>query len=84
MVSFVCGYIRIDLPALPASSRSGKVEVFTDKGKCDVPRMAGPQLPWVSAMRKQAADYARAIKGEAPPLRRQPKPWRTSVARDYL
>jgi len=85
MVSFERGYVRIDLPAPLASNRPGKVEVFTDRGKGDIPMFARPQLPWVSAMRQQAINYVRAIKGEARPPCEAPEALEDlCVARDYL
>ncbi|MHB0857131.1 MAG: Gfo/Idh/MocA family protein [Anaerolineae bacterium] len=85
MVSFERGYVRIDLPAPLASNRPGNVEVFTDKVKGDIPMVSKPQLPWVSAMRQQAINYVRAIRGEARPPCEAPEALEDlCVARDYL
>jgi predicted dehydrogenase len=69
--AFVCfakGWIKVDLPAPMALNRPGRVEVFTDLGKGTTPQTTVPQLPWVHAMKQQAINFLKAIKGEIPPM----------------
>jgi predicted dehydrogenase len=67
LVSFRHGYIKIDLPAPLVQARPGRVEIMRDPGKGAVPTTMTPTLPPVSAMRQQAMNFLRAIRGEAPP-----------------
>ncbi len=67
LVTFEHGYVRLSLPAPLASNRPGSVEVFRDPGKGATPTRTQPQLPWVHAMRQQAANFIAAIRGERPP-----------------
>lgn len=68
LVAFEKGYIKLDLPAPLASNRPGRVEVFKDPGAGRTPETVIPTLPWVHAMRQQAINFVRAIKGEIKPL----------------
>lgn len=68
MVCFEKGYVRIELPAPLASNRAGRVEVYRDPGNGEAPLSIVPQLPWVHAMRQQASNFIRAVKGEMEPL----------------
>jgi predicted dehydrogenase len=67
LVAFERGYVRLDLPAPLAQLRPGRVELLRDPGDGATPTTVTPQLPWVHAMRAQAAAFIRAIRGEAPP-----------------
>jgi predicted dehydrogenase len=68
LVCFERGYLRLELPAPLASNRPGRVEIFRDPGKGATPETTVPQLPWVHAMRQQAANFVAAIRGEIPPM----------------
>ena len=68
LVCFERGWIRITLPAPLASNRPGKVEVYRDPGRGSTPVLESPTLPWVHAMRQQAANFIAAVKGERPPM----------------
>lgn len=68
LVCFEKGYIKLDLPAPLASNRPGNVEIFKDPGNGATPQRIIPQLPWVHAMRQQAINFIRAIKGEMKPM----------------
>jgi predicted dehydrogenase len=68
LVAFEHGYIKIELPAPLASNRPGRVELFRDPGQGATPQTVVPQLPWVHAMKQQAINFVRAIKGEIKPL----------------
>jgi predicted dehydrogenase len=67
LVAFEKGYVRLDLPAPLASNRPGRVELFRDPGGGEQPRTVVPQLPWVHAMRSQAASFLAAVRGERRP-----------------
>lgn len=67
LAAFERGYIRLELPAPLAINRPGRVEVLRDHGDGSLPEMISPQLPWVHAMRRQAENFVRAIRGHAPP-----------------
>lgn len=67
LVAFERGCVRLDLPAPLASYRPGSVEVLRDPGNGAAPETVRPHLPWVHAMRQQAINFVRAIRGEAPP-----------------
>jgi len=80
-VCFEKGYIDVRLPAPLASQRAGEVTVFTDNGAGGEPyscagaesrpyaggMFCSPVLPNVSAMRNQAANFIKAVNGEADP-----------------
>ena len=68
LVAFEHGYVKLDLPAPLASNRPGRVEIFRDPGNGATPQTIVPQLPWIHAMRQQAINFVRAIKGEIKPL----------------
>lgn len=85
LVSFEHGYVKLDLPAPVALNRPGRVEIFKDPGKGATPQTIVPQLPWVHAMRQQAINFVRAIRGEiAPPCDSIEALEDLRVARDYL
>jgi predicted dehydrogenase len=67
LVCFERGWVRLDLPAPLALNRPGRVEVFRDPGAGATPQTVTPQLPWEHAMRRQAVNFIRAVRGDAPP-----------------
>jgi len=68
LIAFEHGYIKLDLPAPLTYNRPGKVEVYSDPGQGSTPQRTAPQLPWVHAMRQQAINFVRAVRGEVPPM----------------
>jgi predicted dehydrogenase len=68
LVAFEKGYVKLELPAPLAANRSGRVEVFRDPGEGKMPETVVPQLPWVHAMRQQAVNFVRSVRGEIKPL----------------
>jgi hypothetical protein len=79
LVCFEKGWIKIDLPAPLAANRAGRVEMYTDKGAFF------PQLPPIHAMRQQAINFVRAIKGEIKPLCEAAEVLEDlKIARDYI
>ncbi len=67
LIAFERGWIKLELPAPLALNRPGRVELFSDPGNGVPPKTVIPQLPAVHAMRQQAINFVRAIKGEAKP-----------------
>lgn len=85
LVCFERGYVQLHLPAPLASNRPGRVEVFRDPGEGARPTTTIPQLPWVHAMRQQAANFVNAIRGEAaPPCEAAEALTDLEVAREYI
>ena len=67
LVAFEHGYVKLELPAPLAHNRPGRVEILKDPGKGAVPQLIVPQLPWVHAMKQQAANFVAAIRGTRKP-----------------
>jgi len=85
LVAFEHGYVKLDLPAPLASNRPGRVELLRDPGNGVTPQTSVPQLPWVHAMKQQAINFVRAIKGEIKPLCEAPEALEDlKVARQYI
>jgi predicted dehydrogenase len=85
LVAFEKGYLKLELPAPLASNRPGRVEVLRDPGDGKVPEVSSPQLPWVHAMRQQAVNFVRAVKGEIKPLCESAEALEDlKVAREYI
>lgn len=85
LVAFEHGYVKLELPAPLASNRPGRVELFRDPGHGKTPETVVPQLPWVHAMRQQAINFVRAVKGEMPPMCEAHEAMEDlRVARDYI
>jgi len=68
LVGFEKGFVKLELPAPVALNRPGRVEFFRDPGNGVTPQSIVSQLPWIHAMRQQAMNFVRAIKGEIKPL----------------
>ena len=85
LVGFEKGYVKLDLPAPLASKRPGRVEIMRDSGDGAVPETVVPVLPWVHAMERQAANFVKAVRGEAePPCGAEEALEDLKVARDYI
>ena len=85
LVCFERGYVKLELPAPVALNRPGRVEIFRDPGNGITPQTIVPQMPWVHAMRQQAINFVRAIRGEiAPPCDSIEALEDLRLARDYL
>ena len=67
MACFEKGWVKLELPSPLAHNRPGRVEIFKDPGNGAVPQRITPTMPWVHAMRNQAANFIKAIKGEIKP-----------------
>lgn len=84
-VAFEHGYVRIDLPAPMVLNRPGRVEIMRDPGNGTMPETVIPSLPWVHAMRQQAANFIAGIKGETkPPCEAEEALEDLKVAREYI
>jgi predicted dehydrogenase len=67
-VAFERGWIRLNLPAPLALDQPGRVTVFRDPGRGEVPTTTSPTLPHFHAMRCQAQHFLSAIEGSPTPL----------------
>ena len=67
LVAFERGYVKLTLPAPMAMNRPGSVEILQDPGNGATPRTLRPQLPWIHAMRQQAINFVKVVRGEADP-----------------
>jgi predicted dehydrogenase len=67
LVCFEKGWISLELPAPLASNRPGRVRIMRDPGNGATPTVTEPHLPWVHAMRQQALNFVKAIRGEIKP-----------------
>ena len=85
LIAFQRGYLKLDLPPPLASNRPGRVEVFRDPGDGVTPTQMVPQLPPDGAMRQQALNFVRAIRGDVEPSCQAPEALEDlRVARDFL
>ena len=85
LVAFEKGYVKLELPAPLASNRPGRVEMLRDPGDGIDPQCLVPHLPWVHAMRQQAINFVRALKGESrPPCDSAEALEDLKVAREYI
>lgn len=79
LVGFEKGYVKLELPAPLQINQAGRVEVYTEKGAFS------PAFPAVHAMRQQAINFCRAIRGEIkPPCDAAEALEDLKVARDYI
>lgn len=85
LVGFERGYVKLSLPAPLAYNRAGTVEILKDPGKGVTPMTLRPQMPWVHAMRNQALNFIKAVRGEAPAPCLAPEALEDiKVAREYI
>ena len=85
LVAFERGYVKLTLPAPMAYNRPGSVEVFKDPGNGVTPIVSQPHLPMVHAMRNQALNFIKAVRGDAPaPCLAQEALEDLRIARDYI
>ena len=83
LIAFEKGYIKLRLPAPLATHRAGTVEIYTDDGRSPQRRL--PTMPWVHAMRQQAAHFVKVCKGEMSPQCDAAEAAKDlTVARDYI
>ncbi len=84
LIAFEHGTITLELPAPLAQNRPGRIEVFHDVPG-SVPVRTCPTLPWVHAMKQQAANFIAAVRGtQPPPCRAEEALLDLEVARDAI
>lgn len=84
-VAFERGWMRLELPAPLVCNRPGALTIFKDPGKGVAPQTVIPQFPWEHAMRCQARNFLRAVRGEAPPMTTAAEALEDlKVAREYI
>jgi hypothetical protein len=77
--------VKIELPAPLVCNQPGRVEIFRDPGNGATPTTIIPTLPRIHAMRQQALNFIKAIRGEAPaPCLAQEALQDLLVARHYI
>lgn len=82
LVAFEHGYLKLELPAPLTHNCAGRVEAFYGAEQA---RSVVPALPPLDAMRAQAMNFVRAIRGEmAPPCQAPEALQDLRVARDYI
>jgi len=85
LVCFERGWVKLELPAPVTLNRAGRVEFFRDPEAGATPQTVTPQMPWVHAMRQQAINFVKAIKGEMKPLCEAAEALEDlKVAREYI
>ncbi len=85
LVGFEHGYVKLNLPAPLACNRAGRVELLRDPARGVAPETIVPHLPKMHAMRQQAVNFLRAIRGEAsPPCEAEEALEDLKVARQYI
>lgn len=85
LIGFQRGWIRLELPPPVASYEAGRVSVYRDPGDGETPQTLAPEMPRVHAMKQQAANFLKAIRGESEPLCRVDEALEDlRVAREYI
>lgn len=86
LICYEKGYIKVELPAPLASNRAGRVEICRGYPNGDSPpTFTFPVLPWIHAMRQQAINFLRVIRGEIePPCDAAEALEDLKVAREYI
>lgn len=84
LVTFERGWVKLDLPSPLVINQSGRVTIHEDP-KSGEPRTWSPTLPTVHAMRNQAMEFLKAVRGEQTLLCRPAEALEDlRVAREYL
>ncbi len=85
LIAFDRGYIFLRLPPPLAHNRAGVVELYTDQGGGAAPMRQIPTLPSIDAMRQQAVNFLKLVRGEiAPPCDAREAVEDLKIARDYI
>jgi predicted dehydrogenase len=66
-VDFERGFVQVELPPPLAINRAGRISIYRDGNNETPPQTVSPEFPPLSAMANQAANFVRAVRGEAPP-----------------
>jgi predicted dehydrogenase len=85
LAAFEKGYVKLQLPAPLVYNQSGRVEIFKDPGQGVAPVSLVPDLPPIHAMRNQALNFIKAVRGEASAPCLAPEALQDlRVAREYI
>lgn len=85
LVCFEKGWVCLELPAPVALNRPGKLTFYRDGQNGQAPQTIVPELPWEHAMRSQARNFIRAVRGEIAPMCEAAEALQDlEIARDYL
>jgi len=85
LATFERGYVKLELPSPLVLNQPGRVEIFKDPGNGVTPVTIIPELPWVHAMRNQALNFIKAVRGEAPAPCLAPEALQDlRIAREYI
>jgi predicted dehydrogenase len=85
LASFEKGYVKLELPAPLVLNQPGRVEVFKDPGNGVAPLTTLPDFPPIHAMRNQALNFIKAVRGEAPAPCLAPEALQDlRIAREYI
>ena len=85
LAAFERGYVKLELPAPLVLNQPGRVEIFKDPGNGATPVTIRPEMPWVHAMRNQALNFIKAVRGEIKAPCLAPEALKDlRVARDYV
>ena len=84
LVAFERGYVKLHLPPPLASLRAGTVEILRSPADGEQVLLS-PTMPPVHAMRNQALNFIKAVRGEAPAPCLAPEALADiKIARDYI
>jgi predicted dehydrogenase len=84
-VSFEKGWIKIEMPPPLATDQPGRVTVYLDPHDGSTPQTVSPSLPMVHAMRNQALNFVKEIRGEKTALCRPEESLKDLlIAKDYI
>ncbi len=85
LATFERGYVKLELPAPLVCNQPGRVTIFRDPGNGATPVTLLPEMPWIHAMRNQAFNFIKAVRGEAPVPCLAPEALQDlHIARDYI
>jgi predicted dehydrogenase len=85
LVAFEKAYVKLRLFSPLTVNRAGEAEVYIDPGDGATPMRMQPALPWVHAMRQQAMNFVKVIRGEMqPPCVAAEAVEDLRIARDYI
>lgn len=83
MICFDRGWIKVTFPAPLSSQLAGKITIFTDNGGLGV--STSPRMPNIHAMKSQAINFIKAVKGEIePPCQSSEAVKDLEIAMDYI
>ena len=85
LATFDKGFVKLSLPAPLVLNQPGRVQIFKDPGSGATPQTIIPEMPWVHAMKNQALNFIKAVRGESPAPCLAPEALQDlRIARDYI